>query len=374
MIFRFNEAALELHEDTGHYVVKSGSIINVDYDIDSLAESAMERRVRVDRAREAAKSQGWDGDSVLSLDVHFSSPSAAADFVAGDWRSGTQVWKNDAGKSLGDYGLGKNTNHHSTISLEKTNTMAKNGNKNLKTILVTGATRGIGRAITEKMLSEGSTVYGVYKESGKQADELSSKYGDKIQLIQADVGQNEHVAELIEQLKHTQLDGIVNNAGVVHLAKWDELDFDEWEETLAVNLTAPLKLVHGLRSNLKDGSAVVNIASVDGFCAGYDTVAYAASKAGLISVTKSLAAILGGRNIRVNAVAPGWVETEMTADSMPDESKELTPLKRNAKPEEIADVVSFLLPEQSSFISGTTITVDGGLTVVDYTLYKEANG
>lgn len=242
----------------------------------------------------------------------------------------------------------------------------------MKNILVTGATRGIGRAITEKLLSEGYTVYGVYKESGKQADELSSEHGDKIKLVQADLGNKEQIAELIEQLKEVQLDGIVNNAGVVYLTKWDELNFKEWDETLAVNLTAPLKLVHGLRSNLKDGSAVVNIASVDGFCAAYDTVAYAASKAGLISITKSLAAILGSKNIRVNAIAPGWVETEMTADSMPDESKELTPLKRNAKPEEIADVASFLLSEQSSFISGTTITVDGGLTAVDYTLYKES--
>lgn len=242
----------------------------------------------------------------------------------------------------------------------------------MKNILVTGATRGIGRAITKKLLSEGSTVYGVYKESNKQADELASKYGEKIVLLQADLGKKEQIAKLLERLKDIRLDGIVNNAGVVHLTKWDELDFDEWDETLAVNLTAPLKLTHGLRTNLKDGSTVVNIASVDGFCAAYDTVAYAASKAGLISLTKSLAAILGPRNIRVNAIAPGWVETEMTANSMPDESKELTPLKRNAKPEEIADVVSFLVSEQSSFINGTTITVDGGLTAVDYTLYKES--
>ena len=158
----------------------------------------------------------------------------------------------------------------------------------------------------------------------------------------------------------------------MYLTKWEEFNLDEWEETLAVNLTAPVKLVHGLRGSLKAGGAVVNIASVDGFCAAFDTVAYAASKAALISVTKSFAAILGSRGIRVNAIAPGWVETEMTADTMPDESKELTPLKRNAKPEEVANVASFLLPEQSSFVSGTTVTVDGGLTVVDYTLYKES--
>jgi len=243
----------------------------------------------------------------------------------------------------------------------------------MKTILVTGATRGIGRSITEKLLNEGYTVCGIYKESSKQAKELIEKYGDLVKLHQADLAKPEEIAELIEQLKDEQLDGIVNNSGVVYLTEWEKLNFDEWNETLDLNLTAPLRLVHGLRNNLKDGATVVNITSVDGFCAAFDTIAYAASKAGLISLTKSLAANLGPRNIRVNAVAPGWVETEMTADTMPDESKELTPLKRNAKPEEIANVVSFLLSEQSSFISGTTITVDGGLTVVDFTLYKESN-
>ena len=242
----------------------------------------------------------------------------------------------------------------------------------MKNILVTGGTRGIGRAITEKLLSEGHKVYVVYKGGVEQASELAEKYGDKVAVLQADLANRKQVGALIGKLKDIQLDGIVNNAGIVYLTKWDNFNFDEWDETLAVNLTAPVKLVHGLRSSLKDGGAVVNIASVDGFVAAFDTVAYAASKAALISVTKSLAAILGPRNIRVNAIAPGWVETEMTADTMPDESKELTPLKRNAKPEEAANVASFLLSDQSSFVSGTTITVDGGLTVVDYTLYKES--
>lgn len=242
----------------------------------------------------------------------------------------------------------------------------------MKTILVTGATRGIGRAITEKLLSEDYKVYGVYKESTEQANELAEKYGDRITLLQANLSDADQVAQLINQLKDVQLDGIVNNAGIVYLTKWDELNFDEWNETLATNLTAPLKLVHGLRANLTSGSSIVNIASVDGYVSAFDTIAYAASKAALINLTKSLAAVLGPRNIRVNAVAPGWVETEMTADTMPDESKELTPLKRNAKPEEVANVVNFLLSNQASFVSGETITVDGGLTVVDYTLYKES--
>lgn len=243
----------------------------------------------------------------------------------------------------------------------------------MKKILVTGSNRGIGRAITEKLIADGYTVYGVYKESTDQANELTEKHGDNFKPLQADLANTEDITNLIGKLAEVKLDGIVNNAGIVYLTEWDKLNFDEWNETLSVNLTAPLKLVHGLRNNLNKDSVVVNIASVDGFCAAFDTVAYAVSKAGLISLTKSLAAILGPQGIRVNAVAPGWVETEMTADTMPDESKELTPLKRNAQPEEVANVVGFLLSDSASFVSGTTITVDGGLTVVDYTLYKESN-
>lgn len=242
----------------------------------------------------------------------------------------------------------------------------------MKNVLVTGATRGIGRKIAEQLLSEGYKVYGGFKERVDKAAELTQKYGNKVEMLQYDLSQDEKIKEMITVLQNVKLDGIVNNAGVVYLTKWDELNFDEWDETLAVNLTAPLKLVYGLRNNLKDGSAIVNTASVDGLCAAFDTIAYAASKAGLINVTKSLAAILGPRGIRVNAVAPGWVITEMTKDSMPDESKELTPLKRNAKPEEVAKLVSFLLSNKASFISGDIINIDGGLTVVDYTLYKEA--
>lgn len=243
----------------------------------------------------------------------------------------------------------------------------------MKKILVTGATRGIGKAITELLLAEGNEVIGVYKEDQDAAERLLSSHANRLTLYRANLSKAEDIQKFTQQLQGIHLDGIVNNAGTVYLTKWEDLDFSEWEDTLATNLTAPLKIVHGLRENLNEGSSIVNISSVDAFCAAYDTIAYAASKAGLISLTKSMAVVLGPKNIRVNAVAPGWVETDMTKDSMPDESKELTPLHRNAQPEEVAKVVGFLLSEKSSFVNGTTITVDGGLTAVDYTLYKESN-
>lgn len=242
----------------------------------------------------------------------------------------------------------------------------------MKNILVTGATRGIGREITELLIEKNNFVYGVYKSDTKAAKLLQQKYPERVKMMQYDLSNSKEITKLIQELKLVKLDGIVNNAGVIYFSNWEELNFKEWEETLAVNLTAPLKLVHGLRKNLNKLSSIVNISSVDAFCAAYDSVAYAVSKAGLISLTKSLSAILGLQGIRVNAIAPGWVETEMTKETMPDESKELTPLGRDAKPKEIAEVVNFLLSDQSSFVNGETITVDGGLTIVDYTLYKES--
>jgi 3-oxoacyl-[acyl-carrier protein] reductase len=242
----------------------------------------------------------------------------------------------------------------------------------MKKYLVTGATRGIGRAITETLIEQGCFVFGMYKTDTKDAKFLEENYPDNLRMIQLDLAEFSKINNLMDPLDDVQLNGIVNNAGIVYLTKWEQLDFEEWDETLAVNLTAPLKLVYALKDKLSPNASIVNITSVDADCAAYDTIAYAVSKAGLISLTKSLSAVLGPKGIRVNAVAPGWVETEMTAGTLPDEAKELTPLGRNAKPEEIANVVSFLLSDKSSFINGETITVDGGLTVVDYTLYKES--
>lgn len=242
----------------------------------------------------------------------------------------------------------------------------------MRKIVVTGATRGIGRAITELLLNDGCFVYGIYKDSADQAQEIEGLASGQSRMIQADLSNEKGINHICEILQDTEISGIVNNAGVVNLIKWEDFSFKDWGNTLDVNLTAPLRLVHGLRNQLSKDASIVNISSIDAFYAAYDTIPYAVSKAGLINLTKSLSAILGEKGVRVNAIAPGWVDTEMTENSMLDESKELTPLGRNASPLEIAKVVNFLLSENSSFINGETIVVDGGLTAVDYTLYKES--
>ncbi len=240
----------------------------------------------------------------------------------------------------------------------------------MKNILITGAAQGIGRAIAETLMAEGhAKLFVIDKE---ETDFIKNNRGESFVFYQQDIAERDGLSQVLAELSSQKFDAIINDAGEVYLEKWDEPQMSTWDRTLAVNVTAPLHIVHTLRNSLNPEASIVNIASVDGTMAAYDTIAYAASKAALINLTKSLAANLGPKNIRVNAVAPGWVETEMTKDTMPDESTYMTPLGRNASAQDIANVVDFLVSDKSSFVSGEVITVDGGLTVVDYTLKVES--
>ncbi len=240
----------------------------------------------------------------------------------------------------------------------------------MKNIIITGAAQGIGQAITETLLRQDMKLFLIDKQETAFIREV---VGERAVFFLQDIADRQGLSGVLRQLAEEEFDAIINNAGEVYLEKWDELNLSTWDRTLAVNVTAPLQIVHELRASLRSGASIVNIASTDGMVAAFDTVAYAASKAALMNLTKSLAVNLGPRGIRVNAVAPGWVETEMTQDTMPDESVYMTPLGRNASAQEIADVVEFLVSEKSSFISGETLTVDGGLMTTDYPLKAEAN-
>ncbi len=239
----------------------------------------------------------------------------------------------------------------------------------MKNILITGAAQGIGRAIAE-MLAEGNCLYVIDKQETAFIKE--SAKSDSFHFYMQDIADTKGLENVLSSLNKIQFDAVVNNAGEVYLQKWDDLDMQTWNRTMGVNVSAPLQIVHGLKGSLNKNASVVNVASVDGLCAAFDTVAYGASKAALINLTKSLAAILGEQGVRVNAVAPGWVETEMTKDTLPDEATYMTPLGRNAQAQDVANAVEFLISDKSSFINGETIVVDGGLTIVDYTLKKEA--
>lgn len=239
-----------------------------------------------------------------------------------------------------------------------------------KTALVTGISRGIGRAVAKKLAREGYFVHGTYNTGKKEAEELKREIKN-IKIYQVDFRERKQTQQLLKELTKVKFDALVNNAGVFQLEDFDNYDFEIWDSTFEINLDAILIICLGLKDSVKKRGAIVNIASTDGTTGSFGGMAYSASKAALINLTKSLGNNFGPRGVRVNAIAPGWVNTDMDTEVV-GEAPDLTPLGRNAKPEEIANVVSFLLSDKASFANGATFVIDGGYINVDPIMKKEA--
>jgi 3-oxoacyl-[acyl-carrier protein] reductase len=244
-------------------------------------------------------------------------------------------------------------------------------NFNNKTVLITGGSRGIGEACVRLFAEASASVGFTFKADKKSADslveELSSK--SEVKSFKADLINEAEIKETVSSFEDHfgKIDILVNNAGIWKEAEVSKMTIDEWEETLKINLTAAFLFskyaVPGMKKS-KSGK-IINIASTAGQRGEAYHSHYAASKGGMISLTKSLAAELGEYNLNVNCVAPGWVITDMTKDSLNDKmifEKVCNdiPLKRIATPEEVAGPVLFLASDLASHITGEILNVNGG--------------
>ncbi len=234
-----------------------------------------------------------------------------------------------------------------------------------KVILVTGGSRGIGRAIVETLVRAGSVVAFTYRGSKEAAEGIAAAYPDRAWPYQADVTDAARAEAIIDELvkKHGRLDGLVNNAGITQDNLLLRLTEAQWDAVLQTNLKGPfLYTKAALKPMLRQRSgSIVNISSIVGLTGNPGQTNYAAAKAGLIAFTRSLAKEIGSRNIRVNAIAPGFIQTDMTTH-LPNEAwQSRIALGRLGQPTEIATVCAFLLSDLASYITGEVIVVDGGL-------------
>ena len=240
-----------------------------------------------------------------------------------------------------------------------------------KTALITGASRGIGKGIAEKFAGNGAQVAFTYMSSADKAkaleDDLSSK-GIKVKGYQSDAAVYQQAEDLINEVvsEFGTIDILVNNAGITRDGLLMRMSEDDWDAVIDTNMKSVFNTTKAIqRTFLKQRSgSIINLTSVVGVKGNAGQSNYAASKAGIIGFTKSIALELGSRSIRCNAIAPGFIETEMTAElneKMVEEWAAAIPLKRSGSVEDVANLALFLGSDLSTYITGQVLHVDGGM-------------
>jgi len=239
-----------------------------------------------------------------------------------------------------------------------------------KTAIVTGGGQGIGRAIVSALHAAGANVLINYfaDAAGKnqqQAEEFARTLGDRAMAAVADVRRPNELQAMVDGAaeKFGSVDFLVNNAGILRDKSFRKMSAGDWQDVIDTNLTGVFNACQAAAEKLRDGGAIVNVASLSAAMGFFGQANYASAKAGVVTLTKVLSKELARRNIRVNAVAPGVINTEM-GQSIPEENRKVMltniPLGRFGEPEEIANVVLFLCSDLASYVTGQTVHINGG--------------
>lgn len=236
----------------------------------------------------------------------------------------------------------------------------------MKAVVIGAAKPGYAESTTRKLIQSGYSVIGTYdSEFSENAQRLQSEYSlDKLTLQQVDLASRDELNSFVKSIDG-QIEGLIFAQFFFDMENPNDFDHAIWDKSIAINLTAPNYLVHELKVHMNVGSSIVIITSTEGFRGSYGASAYAATKAAIHNLVKTLANNLGKRGIRINALPAGWIGGEMDTDEIFNKSRSMTPLGRLGTDEEIANVAYFLFSKESSFVNGTTLVADGGYLCSD---------
>ncbi len=255
-----------------------------------------------------------------------------------------------------------------TLPLAATKTSIYMGLLDGKVALITGGSRGIGAALVRAIAGAGAKVAFTYRSSAGPAEALVAELGENVRAYRSDASDYAEAEALVKSVV-ADLGGLhilINNAGVTRDTLMLRMNEEQWDTVMDNNLKSVFNLTkHALRTMLRGGGSIINMSSIVGIQGNAGQANYAASKAGIIGFSKSIAKEMGSRNVRCNVIAPGFIETDMT-DELPEQVRTgylaNIPLKRFGKPKEIANACIFLASDMGSYISGQVLSVDGGLS------------